>query len=390
MRKSYHIIGISVAMLFTANFLCSCSTVSETKAVPSVSADSQAQAISINAVITKHSKYDVAALDLGPEDLTKAGFSLGDSIDVVFSNGATLTDIPYYNGYYVKIGEPVIVAYPGDDYALIAYNFGDLWTDLDLSNGMTAKLTLNTSEKYLATSEALGKTYSLDRSDYTSDEQFANFRAVKGGNLKENYLYRGASPVDNSKGRVAYANALIEKYNISCIIDLADSDEDMTSYFEDTDFDSDYAQKLYENGKTAVLDLSASYTKDEYKQQVVKGLEKLLEAKGPAYIHCLEGKDRTGFVCALIEALAGASYAEMLEDYMITYANYYGVTADGTPDQYEAIASLNFDSFWEFLSGKSNIAALPTIEFTDYARQYLMDGGMNEAEIDELLAVITE
>ena len=43
--------------------------------------------------------------------------------------------------------------------------------------------------------------------------------------------------------------------------------------------------------------------------------------EGPCYIHCTEGKDRTGFVCLLLEALCGANYGELRDDYMTTYAN---------------------------------------------------------------------
>ena len=345
--------------------------------------------ISINAVIHKDAKFDSADLDQDAEDFAKAGLALGDSLDITFSNGKTLTDVPYFNGYYTKTGEPVVVAYPKNDYVIIANSNADLWTPFELADGMTATITLNTSAKYIATQEALGQAYSVDRADFASDEIFANFRAVKGGSLKADFLYRGASPVDNSRKRASYANALIEQHNIACIIDLADSDEDMHKFFEKDDFSSDYAEKIYNEGHTATLSMSASYSKDKYKQSVVKGLRKLIEVGGPAYIHCLEGKDRTGFVCVLIEALAGASYEEMRDDYMITYDNYYGISKEATPERYDAVVSLYFDAFMEYLSGESDVEELREFSYVDSAKKYLTEGGMTEAEIDELLKVIT-
>ena len=345
--------------------------------------------ISINAVIHKDAKFDSADLDQDAEDFAKAGLALGDSLDITFSNGKTLTDVPYFNGYYTKTGEPVVVAYPKNDYVLIANSNTDLWTPLGLADDMTATITLNTSAKFIATQEALGQAYSVDRADFASDEIFANFRAVKGGSLKADFLYRGASPVDNSRKRASYANALIEQHNIACIIDLADSDEDMHKFFEKDDFSSDYAEKIYNEGHTATLSMSASYSKDKYKQSVVKGLRKLIEVGGPAYIHCLEGKDRTGFVCVLIEALAGASYEEMRDDYMITYDNYYGISKEAAPERYDAVVSLYFDAFMEYLSGESDVEELREFSYVDSAKKYLTEGGMTEAEIDELLKVIT-
>ena len=344
---------------------------------------------SITAVVNKDAKFDSADLNLNEEDFTNAGFALGDSLDIEFSNGETLTDVPYYNGYYAKTGNPVVVAYPNQDYVLIAKSNADLWTPLKLSDGMTVTISLNTSAKYIAVQEALGQSYSVDRNDYSSDEEFANFRALSGGNLKKDFLYRGASPVDNSRNRAAYANALVEKEGIDCIIDLADLDEDMLEYFAEDDFASDYAKKLYEDGRTAVLGMSASYSKDEYKKSVVKGLKKLIEVGGPAYIHCLEGKDRTGFVCMLIEALAGASYDEMCDDYMTTYKNYYNISENETPDRYNAVVNLYFDGFMEYISGEEDPNTLHEMSYVDAAKQYLKDGGMTDEEIDKLIALIT-
>jgi len=45
---------------------------------------------------------------------------------------------------------------------------------------------------------------------------------------------------------------------------------------------------------------------------------------GPYLIHCTEGKDRAGFVSAVLEALMGADLQEIVADYMKSYENYYG------------------------------------------------------------------
>ncbi len=399
---------LPVALIIISIFLCSCAK-SDTQSLSGNSIESNTDdyssntdtndqstekepqdSISITAVMHKDPKFDCADLDISDDDLTDAGINFGDSVNITFENGDYLTDVPYFNGYYVKTGEPVVVAYPGNDYVLIAKNNSDFWTPYELSDGMTVTITLNTPEKYLSTQEALGQSYFIDRDMYSSDEIFANFRELKGGRLKSDFLYRGASPVDNSRNRAAFVNSLLKDHNIACIIDLADSHDDMLSYFDEEDFYSYYAKQLYEEGRTAVLDMSSSYSKDQYKQSVVKGLRKLLEVGGPAYIHCMEGKDRTGFVCMLIEALAGASYDEMRDDYMITYENYYGITKDGSPDCYNAVVSLYFDAFLEYLTDESGVNAISKSDYFEYAKQYLNDGGMSNEEIDELLEMITK
>ncbi len=405
MKKIKKIALLPLSVALAAALLCSCNksagtsekleettvqTEAETKAQEETEETAAASdEISITAVIHKDRKFDSADLNLSAEDFVEAGVALGDSLDLEFSNGKTVTDVPYFNGYYVKTGGTVVVAYPNQDYVLIAKSNEDFWTPFELSDDMTVKITLNESAKYIATQEALGQSYSVNRDDYTSDEEFANFRALSGGRLKANFLYRGASPVDNSRKRAVYANALIEKAGIACVIDLADSDKNMEEYFSEADFSSEYAKKLYEDGRTAVLSMSSSYSKDTYKKSVATGCRKLLEVGGPAYIHCMEGKDRTGFVCMLIEALAGASYDEMCSDYMETYKNYYKITKEETPDRYDAVVNVYFDTFVEYLSGESDPSTLREISYEDSARNYLLDAGMTDEEIDKLVELIT-
>jgi len=110
----------------------------------------------------------------------------------------------------------------------------------------------------------------------------------------------------------------------------------------------------------------------------------MIEKEGPVYIHCLEGKDRTGFVCFLLEALAGASYSEMKKDYMLTYKCYYKITEDGTPKKFKAIAELYFDAFAKYLYGTDDMEELITADYTEGAERYLKEGGMSDEDIQKL------
>ncbi len=344
----------------------------------------------IDAKISEDTKFGAANIDISIEEFDKLGFSLGDSCDIVFSNGYTLTDVPYFNGYYVKNSAPVIVAYPSNQYVLITRNNSGIWLDANLTEDCTVTVTLNTAKKYLATQEALGQSYSLLRSEYESDEQFANFRAIVGGDLKDNFIFRGASPLDNSRKRAVYTDKLLSDNKIAYVVDLADSESDVAKYFSEEDFASDYTKNLYDNGQIVLLSMGSGYASDAYKKSVVKGFESMLAATGPYYIHCMEGKDRTGFVCALIEALAGASYDEMRTDYMITYANYYKITENGTTEKYNAVVELYFNSFMECIGGVTDGNSLKTADYVAGAKKYLKSGGMTEDNIDNFIRLITD
>ena len=368
----------------------------------------QSGSMEVVSTVTRDTKFNSAILALSPEEFEEKGFELGDSCDIEFENGYSLTDVPIYNGYYVKNAAPIVVEYPGFGDVRITLNNLGIFDQAELAEGMSVTIRMNAKGKYMPIQEALGQLYSFDRTDYDSDVQFTNFRALTGGRLKADFLFRGASPVDNSRNRAPFTDRLLDENAVRFVIDLADSEEDIAGYMAAEDFASDYFVSLYGAQRVALLDMGSSYQSEEYQQRIASGLRQYLAVcdslSGPdacrIYIHCMEGKDRTGFVCMLLEALAGATYDEMLADYMITYDNYYDVTKSGTPEKYDAIADLYFNSFAEYLYGLSgsdsaltdapDLATLKAADYTEDAAAYLRSGGMTDAEIMSLLSCITQ
>lgn len=340
--------------------------------------------------VIQDEKYDAVYVGITIEDFLASGFCFGDSVDVSFSNGYELLDIPFYNGYYVRTGDPLVVGYPGYPYVAITLNNEGLWTKAGLTGSESVTISLNEADKYLATQEALSQDYSNDRGDYESDEQFANFRPLSGGTLKEDFLYRGATPCSSEKNRAEYADALIGKKGVRFVLDLADTEENFEAYIAMDSFKSDYTASLYSDGCIALLGMSSNYGSDTYKGKLAEGLKKMTGSEGPVYIHCTEGKDRTGFVCMLLEALAGAGYDEMRSDYMKTYENYYGVTREKMPEKYDAIVDLYFDAFMSYLAGTEDIETLRNADYTEYAFNYLRSAGMTDGEIESLVSMITK
>ena len=81
-------------------------------------------------------KFGGSYLDITIDEFNNLGFEYGDSVDVTFSNGYKLSDIPYYNGYYTKTNDPLVVAYPGYPYVYVCVNNGEpLWEIAGLKHG---------------------------------------------------------------------------------------------------------------------------------------------------------------------------------------------------------------------------------------------------------------
>ncbi|MBR2801424.1 MAG: tyrosine-protein phosphatase [Erysipelotrichaceae bacterium] len=283
-------------------------------------------------------------LEMTIDDFNGQGFVYGDSVDVTFSNGYVLEDLPYYNGYYVDVGSPLLVAYPGYPYIKVGINNGeDLWKIADLKEDGSASVVLREHGTYLEMQLARDIHYTDIREDYPSDEAFANFRNVEVGDLKPGIFYRSASPCDNQHKRAPYVDRLIEGAGVQFILNLADTDEKIQGYLAKEDFASPYFLSLYESGQVLPIALNMNYGSEEFQQKLVNGLTAMAEQEGPYLIHCTEGKDRTGFVCMLLEALSGASYQEIVDDYMLTYDNYYEINIEKDPAKYDIILEKNLN-----------------------------------------------
>lgn len=323
-------------------------------------------------------------LDCTIDDFNALGFAYGDSVNVSFSNGYTLGDLPYYNGYYTQTGQPLLVAYPGYPYIKVCINNGDdLWTIAGLTEDDTAEITLAGSGAYGAIQNARDIHYKDDRALFASDSVFANFRSVKATGIKENTLFRSASPCDNQHNRAPYADALIKEAGVQCILNLSDNEEKLQGYIAAEDFNSPYFLSLYNNGNVIPLALNMNYGSVEFREKVAAGLIEMTRHEGPYLVHCTEGKDRTGFVCVLLEALCGASYAEIADDYMITYENYYGITKTDDAERYGVIVENVLDPMVRSIAGE-DAADLASADLAGAAQRLLLDAGMSQTQIDAL------
>ena len=334
-------------------------------------------------------EFGGAYLDMTIEDFNALGFAYGDSVDIAFSNGYRLEGVPYYNGYYTRNGDALLVAYPGYPYIKACINNGDdLWEIAGLAEGDTAEITLSAGEAYLDIQNARALEYKDDRALFDSDAQFANFRAVRAGNIRENALYRSASPCDNPHNRAPYVDGLIAAAGVNCILNLSDNDEKIARYIAAEDFHSQYFLGLYERGGVIPLALNMNFASDDFRGKIVAGFTAMAEHEGPYLVHCTEGKDRTGFVCMLLEALCGATYREIVDDYMITYYNYYWIAEESDPARYGVIVENLLLPMVQSVMGEETDPA--EADLAACARQYLLDAGMDEAYVDALKAALEE
>ena len=334
-----------------------------------------------NCSIARDEKFGGALIKISIDDFNNLGFKFGDSLDLFFSNNVTYSDIGYYSGYYVPAGQELVVGYHSYPTIKFCINYGDdVYVANHFNNETTVTIKISQSQKYKDIEETLCIKYSDDITKYESKEQFANFREMNVGNIKPGLLYRGASPIDNQRKRASTVDELLNTHHILYDINLSDTRDAVNAAYNKEDFNSPYFKSLDDNHQAVLLGMAAAYKSDDFSAKMKTLFESILANDGPYYIHCLEGKDRTGYVCMVIEALCGASYDELVDDYFITYHNYYGIEKE--TEKYNLIKSIHIDEMIRFVFDFHKTTNLLTANYVSRVNDYLLAIGLTQEQID--------
>ena len=342
--------------------------------------------------VTDIQKYGNLVLSISGSQFLDMGFSYGDIVTATI-NGQEL-DMPVGTNYSdVDQGSMIcrVVVKPdsGEDYMILAINMGDLAT----STGIAAKEKIEADPGYVwnyLVEEPVEVSFAMkeqggyydqwvmhqlvrseNREDYPnlSDEAYANFRAVATTGMGEGRLYRSSSPVNPEINRNKEADAAAAAAGVKTFINLADNAETMQGY-------EGFADSYYAKQQIIGLNLGVDFSADDFKAGLAEGMRFIAANEGPFLVHCTEGKDRAGFVSAVLEALMGASAEEITADYMVTYFNYYGVE-NGT-EQYNVIAASNIQKSLATAFGMTSIF---DGDLQSAAVNYLAAIGLSEEEI---------
>lgn len=291
-------------------------------------------------------------LKISASGLFSQGYGYNDIIKV--SIAGRKLEMPIVSDYEeVDSGSPLFLAVQNEaeeeDRTLIAIKMGDLATSAEIAEEtgtgewkyriktpVAVKISMKQkggyTDEYLA--HQLTRTYK--RSDYPhlTDEQYANFRNVTTTGMGHLALYRSSSPVNPKINRNKEADEALNNAGIRTVLNLADSRNRMRSY-------KGFRSSYYSQRDVIPLSMNLHFSGERFREKLAEGLTFLAEHDGPYLVHCTEGKDRCGFVSAMLECLMGATPEEVIADYMVTYYNYYGVEP-GTR-KYDAISRTNIE-----------------------------------------------
>lgn len=331
------------------------------------------------------SKYGNVNTNVPKAVFDAAGFQPGDILTVTV--GGKTVDAPYGDAYSnVDTGKAVVVPDKSGVMA-VAVNMGNFAEIYKVAVGTPLAFAMKEKGGYLAEYEIrnIDAKRTNERTDYASDEVFANFRPVVMGNIPAGVLYRASSPINPELGRNVTADALAEKAGIATVLNLADSKDSMLAY---EGFDESYYSTL----NIIPLNMSVDFNAEDFNAKLKTGLVALADpmSKGPYLIHCNEGKDRAGFVAALLEALMGGDVDEIAADYMVSFVNYYHVEQGS--EQYNKIMESNILANLRMIAGLEAGADLSKMEIDleQAAENYLIKTvGLTAGEVGALKTVLS-
>ena len=84
----------------------------------------------------------------------------------------------------------------------------------------------------------------------------------------------------------------------------------------------------------------------------------------------------------VLEALCGATYEELIDDYFITYMNYYGIEKGS--QKYDLIKEIHIDEMIRYVFGFEKNVLLGTVNFHSMANNYMLNVGMSQEQINQL------
>ena len=353
-----------------------------------------AEPIQITTQIYEIAKHGNLILYMYGTELFEKGFEHGDILEIAIA-GKTW-DVPLCSNYSdVDNGAVVLRASSEIDGVVLAINMGDFATtaqiaektvidedpgyrwDYLMESPVEIKITMKEEGGYREQWLIRQLFRTDERADYAhlSDEDFANFRVIDTAGMGNGVLYRSSSPINPVHGRNTYADEAAKNAGIKTVVNFAD----LSNTYEGTE------DTCYNTCKVVYVSLDTEYLSEVTLSGIAEGMRFIINNNGPYLIHCNEGKDRAGFVSALLECLMGATLDEVIDDYMLTYYNYYGVE-EGS-EKYDAIVKNNLI---KVLNTTFKVDDVYKADLAAEAAAFLMeDAGLTADEVAALKGKLT-
>ena len=353
--------------------------------------DSSEEQFSVTGQVTGLSSYNQPMLDVEANVLLDAGLTFGSLFtievdDMVFRDAALLDNYlgVVMFGFFVNVETNGFIS------------VGCVGKLITAENGTEITLThTGTSEAYKTTPN-YNRGPTDNRSDYSDDYVFANFSEVTGGDLKPGILYRSFSPLYSpaKQSRSTYVNELAEEANIQFEIALSYTDATVAQAVANLD---GYCLTLCEEGKYVAPGMGYLYFQQKEKTTAV--LTSILDNDGAYLIHCNIGRDRTGYMVLLLQALCKCTPEEMMACEAGAFCNLYHIEVGS--EEYDTVVNCTYDRNMYLIANYDKIPDIFEIDWDNidvsqvdtysaaynYCTEYL---GLTDEQVNGIIAKLCD
>jgi hypothetical protein len=144
----------------------------------------------------------------------------------------------------------------------------------------------------------------------------SNFHECCTGGIAPGKLYRSSHPITDARAedaKVIAESAL--KARIAAVLNLCDTKTFLSNIVKT----APWYHRLYKADKVIALDMGFEFQTSRFYAKMRRAVQFMLTNDGPYLVHCHAGIDRTGFVCAVLGALMGASLNDIVRYYADSY-----------------------------------------------------------------------
>ena len=324
------------------------------------------------------------------DEFVKMGYELKDIVEVSFLDNTIL--LPIVNDFnYLDMGKSGLTLHNIDSVYVKLIAFGDIFAvkygivepnqdgphPWKVKEGVTfpIKFTIKMHEKQGYANEY--KIFDLNRTnnreDYASmsDEDFANFREVRSSKMKPGILYRGSSPIDPKLQRDKITDDALRTVGVKTIINFVNKEEKAVEF-------PHYFETYYSKQNILFIPAPVYFFGEKYQDVLRKTIRFMLAHEGPYFFHCWEGKDRTGFICALLLCLVGAARNEIIADYMASYTNFFQFEKGSETYMHIALR------IYHLIKRAFDIDEVSDVDLSKKAYDYFVKIGLSEEEVTRL------
>ena len=388
--KKLLLLALLTAMLF------SCSDSGNEPVVP--------KATDVNAVVDKVNMWGNLVLDIPKDSLYKVGYDNGDIVTI---SGGSLTkplDMAFTDNMMSVGTWGMCLTYLSDEATLsIGLANASFFDRVGGKEGDQLTISLKEKGGYRDMYERMTLWNTTNRSDYDSDEMFANFYPVECHGMKTGLVYRSSNPLMDSTNpaRYEYADRLARNAGINTIITFADTEENWQSTVASGSGYGEYCHELYGKGSILFHKLIVDIFVDEQAVKVGKMLRAMTEKEPPYLICCSMGRDRTGLIAIILQVLARTTYEEIESEYMRSYYNWHRLQPSSESYNDFLVRILHRTLYILSREGDVDIAEMgsmnsfPIADIMDRlpsaVESYLHDkAGLSTGEIDKLKGILSK